>query len=169
MKYLFCLLFFIHSFSARAEEMTMALITSDIDRNTTEFLMEVDENDSIHSIRIRTTTPQGRIIEDFSHTAEQVMEGGVVLHERDGYKAVRLKVEQDFSPATGGGVVLDYLYSGISGARYFLSLKLAKTNSTFSLQRVNGDPINRFFFRANRHPLLGIIGVKEIQLSYRPQ
>lgn len=167
MKFFLLLALFTCSFTVLAEELTMATITSDIDRNTTEFLMEVDEKGDIHSIRIKTTTPQGRITEDFSYTAEQVIVGGVILHERDGYKAVMLKVEQDFSPATGGGVILDYLFSGISGARRFLSLKLSRTDGNFTLQKVDGGPVNRLFFRANRHPILGIIGVREITLSHQ--
>lgn len=167
MKLMFVLLFIITTFNAMAEEFRVARITSDIDRNLTEFLMDVDNEKDIHSIRIKTTTPAGRIIKDFSYTAEQVMNGGVVLDERDGHKAVRLKVAKDFTARDGGDVILDYLYSGVTGTRYFLSLKLVRKDGAFLLQKKTGDPVNNFFFRANRHRILGIIGVREIILSHQ--
>lgn len=167
MKALLLLMLLSLSQASLAAELRLALITSDIDKNTTEFLMEVDAAKDIHSIRIKTTTPAGRVTEDFSYSSEEVLRGSVVLHEREGYKAVRLRVEQDFSTVSGGGVILDYLYSGVSGNRYFLSLRLVRLESGFALQKMNGDPVNRFFFRANRHPLFGIVGVREIILSHQ--
>lgn len=167
MKSLFMILILGLSLSLHAGEITMALITSDIDRNTTEFLMEVDGREEIHGIRIRTTTPAGRITEDFSYSTPQVLDGEVVLHERDGFKAVKLRVDRDFSAASGGGVILDYLYSGITGARHYLSLKLVKQEGKFVLQKNTGELVNQFYFSANRHPILGIIGVREIRLSHQ--
>ena len=162
---MFILLISLMSFSSLAAELIVARITSDIDRNLTEFFIEVDSASDIHSIRIKSTTPSGQIFEDFSYTAEQVLAGGVVLHVRDGHKAVRLKVEKDFNIKAGGGVLLEYLYNGINGTRYSLPLKLMRNDGSFSLRKVTGEPLNRLFFRANRHRILGIIGVREIILS----
>lgn len=162
---MFFLFSFMLSFSVMAVEFTVARITSDIDRNVTEFFMDVDSAAEVHSIRIKTTTPSGSIFEDFSYTAEQVLAGGVVLHERNGHKAVKLRVEKDFTVKDGGGVLLDYLYNGVHGTRYSLPLKLVKKDGQFGLLKVTGEPVNQFFFRANRHRVLGIIGVREIILS----
>jgi len=146
----------------------MATITSDIDRNTTFFLMETDQDHSIHSIRIKSVTPEGRVFEDFSYSTEQVLDGEVVLHERQGHKAVKLRVEKNFSPAKGGVVYIDYLFSGVSGNRRNLELYLTKQDNEFRLlSKPDLLPVNRFYFLANRHPVLGIIGVRRVELSFR--
>lgn len=151
-----------------ARESLMATITSDIDRNTTFFLMETDDENSIHSIRIKSQTPEGRVFEDFSYTTEQVLDGEVVLHERQGHKAVKLRVERNFSPVKGGIVYIDYLLSGVSGTRRNLELYLRKEGEEFRLlSKPDLFPVNRFYFIANRHPILGIIGVRKVELSYK--
>lgn len=156
------------SFPTFAAEMLMAKITSDIDRNVTYFHLETDGEANIHSIRIRSLTPQGQVFEDFTYSTEQVLDGEVVLHERNGYKAVKLRVEKKFSPKTGGVVFIDYLFSGVTGARYNLELLLRKSGEHFELLGGDNQLVNRFYFLANRHPIFGIIGVRKVELSYAP-
>lgn len=158
------------SFPLMARESLMATITSDIDRNTTYFLMETDDAHSIHSIRIKSLTPQGQVFEDFSYSMEQVLDGEVVLHERKGHKAVKLRVEKNFSPEIGGSVFIDYLYSGVTGNRMKLELYLRKEGNSFHLfSKPELKSVNRFYFLGNRHPILGVIGVRKVELSFREQ
>lgn len=159
---------FLLSFSVMAKETLMATITSDIDRNTTFFFMETDEMHSIHSIRIKSQTPSGQVFEDFSYSTEEVLAGEVVLHERNGHKAVKLKVDSHFSTDTGGSVFIDYLFSGVTGSRMKLELYLRKDGESFHLlSKPQLNPVNRFYFVANRHPIFGIIGVRKVELSHR--
>jgi hypothetical protein len=161
---------FLLSFPLLARESLMATITSDIDRNTTFFHMETDDAHSIHSIRIKSVTPHGQVFEDFSYTTEQVLDGEVILHERNGYKAVKLRVDKKFSPSQGGIVIIDYLFSGVTGSRLNLELFLRKEENSFRLlSKPDLRPINHFHFLANRHPILGIIGVRKVELSSKSQ
>lgn len=161
----FLLFFLLFSYTLEARELKMATIKSDVDRNTTEFLMEVDDQSTIHSIRIKTTTHSGSIFEDFTVSADEVMSSGAVLRMERGYVAVRMEVEKSFSITEGGGIILDYLVSGVSGYREKMTLKLIKKGSDFVLQTNTGAPINHFFFKGNRHPVLGVVGVRDIVLS----
>lgn len=161
----FILFFLLFSLTAQAREIKMATIKSDVDRNTTEFLMEVDEQDTIHSIRIKTTTQSGSIFEDFTVSSEEVLRSGAVLHQQRGYQAVRLEVDKSFNIGQGGGIILDYLVSGVSGYRMKMTLRLIKQGADFVLQTNGGAPVNHFFFKGNRHPVFGVIGVREIVLS----
>ncbi len=166
MKLMLSLLFLLSSLTAWSQEILMANITSDIDRNRTEFLMETVNNEKIDGIRIKSYTPSGRIFEDFSHPSERIIQaGGVVLNERNGHQAVKLKVAKEFSLTEGGTVYLDYLYSGITGGRFLLPLKLVKKDGRFVLQKNNGEAVNHFYFKANRHPILGVVGIREIVLT----
>lgn len=156
------------SFPLMAHESLMATIDSDIDRNITFFLMETDDSDSIHSIRIKSITPEGRVFEDFSYSTEQVMDGEVILHERNGHKAVKLRVEKNFSPEKGGSVFIDYLYSGVTGTRLNLELYLRKEDQSFRLlSKPELKSVNHFHFLGNRHPIFGLIGVRKVELSYK--
>lgn len=159
---LFCLFF---SLGLSAAELKMATIKSDVDSNTTLFLMEVDASQTIHSIRIKTTTPTGKIFEDFSYSSEEVMKEGAVLRTERGHIAVRLEADEKFSITQGGTIALDYLVSGISGSRNKMLLKLLKVNNQFVLQKMSGEPVNNFYFKGNWHKVLGCIGIKEIILS----
>lgn len=158
-----CLLFL--SLGAHAGEVKMATITSDVYEYTTDFMVEVDDNNSIHSIHIKSTMPNGSIIEDFSYSSDKVMHEGAVLHHERGYDAVILETEKNFSLETGGGLILNYLYNGVTHNWMQLGLKLVKVNNQFALQTVDDRPINHFLFKGNRKIGVGVIGVREIILS----
>jgi hypothetical protein len=164
MKVFFLSLFFL-SLSAFAAEVKLATINSDIYEYTTDFMIEVDDNDSVHSIHIKSTMPNGSIFEDFSYSSDKVISEGAVLHHERGYDAVILETQKDFSVESGGGLILHYLYNGMTHNWMKLGLKLAKVNNQFALQTVDGNPINHFFFKGNRKIGVGVIGVREIILS----
>jgi hypothetical protein len=143
----------------------VAKITSEFDKNVTDFYVETNEENVIDSIRYVTKNPNGGISEDVSVPAEIVMEEGSVISQHNGYEAVRLEVE-DFSFKTGGTIRLNYLFNGISGARHIKRLILKNTEEKSELVDPEGRPVNRMFFHVNRSPIFGVIGVKSIMTSY---
>lgn len=164
MKAIFAVLMLTLTFTVQAKVMKMAVITSEFDKNVRDYYLETDNQNRIHSLRYVTTMPNGAIIEDVTVTPEQVMESGVVVFEHNGYKAVILEVE-NFNVATGGTIKLNYLYSGVTGARQArrYSLKLVKDEFLLFDQ---DKRVNRMFFEVNRSRVLGIIGVKNIVTSF---
>lgn len=150
--------------SVYAKTIKMASITSEFDNNKREYFLELDDQNHIHSLRYITTMPNGAIIEDGNMTPEEVVEDGVVVFEHKGYKAVILEAE-NFNVKTGGIVKINYLVSGITGARQQKNFQLKMVNNSFALFD-QGKPVNKLFFELNRARVVGVIGVKNIQASF---
>lgn len=161
----FFLMSFLLSTSVLAETFKLAVITSEFDKNKTDYYLETDEIGEIDSMRYVTTTPSGAITEDVTLPAERVMKEGAVLVERNGYEAVRLEVE-NFSLKTGGILKLNYLYSAVSGTRSIKRLNVSQKDGRFGLFDAQTE-INRLFLKANWNRLFGIVGIKEILTSFQ--
>jgi hypothetical protein len=160
--FLSVLLLFI-SFNIYAEEIRLAVITSEFDKNITDFFMITDNQRQVESIRYVTNMPNGGIFEDVTVAAEIVIKEGIILVERNGHQAVRLEVE-NFSLMTGGTIKLNYLFSGITGTRQIKRLNL-KMKDRFRLYDADNE-VNRLFLEANWSRFFGVVGVKSIQTSF---
>jgi hypothetical protein len=163
MKALMLSVVLLFSFITHAEEIRLAVITSEFDKNVTDYYVITNEQGLVDSMRYVTTMPNGGIFEDVTLPAERVMKEGAVLVERDGYQAVRLEVE-NFSLSTGGTIRLNYLFSGVTGARHIKRLTLKKLDK---FRLFDGEKqINRLFLEANYSRIFGIIGVRSVQTSF---
>lgn len=152
------------SLNALAEESKICVITSDIDSEQTDMLIDVDAAGSLDTIRLYKTMDK-RVVSDESHPVERVMEDGVVASERQGRDIVILKTK-NFNSETGGVVVMDFLYNGVSGNRRTYQMKMSKLNGKFVVSTMEGARINRLVFIGNR--VLGqVVGIKEIRASLK--
>lgn len=165
MKLVLFSIFFLLTAGVHAASLKVAVITSEFDKNVTDYYVETNDKNEIDGMRYITYLPNGGIFEDVSLPAERVMKEGAVMVQRDGYEAVRLEVEK-FSVVTGGIVKLNYLYSGVSGSRQNKKMNLKLDNGKFKLFDTAGPEINRLFLKANWSRVFGIIGVREVQTSY---
>lgn len=163
MKTLFLTLLITLSLNIQAEEIRLAVITSEFDKNVTDYYVITDDQGHVDSMRYVTTMPNGGIFEDVTLPAERVMKEGAVLVERNGHQAVRLEVE-NFSLITGGTIKLNYLFSGVTGARHIKRLTL-KIQDRFRLYDADKE-VNRLFLEANYSRIFSIVGVRSIQTSF---
>jgi hypothetical protein len=166
MKTLLLVFLCTYSLFARAEMLKLAVITSEFDKNSTDYYLETDDHDFAHSMRYVTKDPKGVVLKDESLPVEEIVNnGGIVLVEGSGYDVIRLELEH-FTIQDGGTLKLNYLYSALSGLRYVKRLKLNPTLGKFQLFDLEEKPVNRFFVRVNWSRFFGAIGVKEIQTSF---
>jgi hypothetical protein len=168
MKLVLFSVFILLSAKLHAATLKVAVITSEFDKNVTDYFLETNDKNVIDGMRYITYLPNGGIFEDVSIPAERIIKEGAVMVQRDGYEAVRLEVEK-FSVTTGGVLKLNYLYSGVTGSRQMKRMNLKAVNGTFKLYDTAGPEINRLFLKANWSRVFGIIGVKEVQTSYVTQ
>ncbi len=164
MKSLFLIVLMSLSFLAQAKEYKLAVITSEFDKNVTDFYLITSEANVIESVRYKTILENGGIKEDTTIPAELVIEEGAVIEEREGREAVRLELE-DFSVKTGGTVKLNFLYNGITGSRSYKKMKLKFEKTKFVLNDLEGNLVTKIFLRANRNRLVGVVGVRDIITS----
>lgn len=167
MRSLFIFLFLILTVNVHAKVIKLAVITSEFDKNVTDFYLETDDQNKIHSMRYITTMPNGGIFEDVSLPAENVMRDGAVIVVRNGREAVKLFVE-NFSLETGGTIKLNYLFSGVTNAWHAKRLLLKLEENHFKLFTLESQRTNRLFLQINWSRLFGVIGIREIQTSFSP-
>lgn len=148
-------------------ETEMATITSNIDSDVGKFYLLTDPSGDVDAIRHTITQRSGRITEDTVHTWERIRDGGVVLVYREGREILRLHVDQNFSPKTGGVVRINYLFSGITNVRRDFNLALIREGSAFSLKKDTAT-VNSLYVAGNWNVLLGWIGISYITASFSP-
>lgn len=168
MKNLMLCGFLMISSSLFAAETKMATITSNIDTDVARFYLITDEQGDIDSMRYTITKQNGSIAEDVTHPVERVMQDGVILVERDGFSVLKLFVDK-FSPQTGGIVKIDYLYSGVTGTRYYVPFKLTRTADGYTFTRASDNVVvNHLYIQGNWNVLLGLVGIRDIGSSFKP-
>jgi hypothetical protein len=155
------------SFTATAGEQKICVITSDIDSEMTEMFLDFKGNGDIDSVRLYKTIDGGKVVSDDTHPVERVVSEGIVASERQNRDIVVLKTAKDFSPTSGGVIIMDYLFNGIKNVRKAYQLKLIKSANHLHLMTLDGKQVNHLSFRGNRAPVVGIIGIKEIVPEFK--
>jgi hypothetical protein len=163
MKYLLTLLTLV-ALNTHAAEFILANITSNIDTDTTVFYLETNSDGLIDSLRYVTTTESGQISEDTRFTVEEVLNGGVVLEERAGYEAVRL-FAKNFEPLSGGIIILNYLYNGVTSTRKELHLKLTREGNQFFLTTLKNEFVDCIYLQGNWIRIVGLVGIRNIHVK----
>lgn len=147
-----------------AIEFKVVTITSNIDRDSSEFFLEIVEDGSIDGMRVVTKNSRGVVTQDRNVTVEEVIDSGFVLLRESGRDAVILKVK-DFDRDNGGEVIVDYLYSGVNNSRRNLKLGIKKTDADFFLHDKTGAKVEKLKVYGNWAPFLGLIGIADIRAS----
>lgn len=147
--------------NAHAAEFTLATITSNIDKDQTVFYLETNSEGAVDSMRYVTTTESGQISDDTYFTLEEVLDGGVVIEERAGHEAVRLHLK-NFDAQTGGTVILNYLYNGVTSSRKELHLKLVRDGERFFLTNAKDELVDCIYLQGNWIRIVGLVGIRNI-------
>ncbi len=155
---------FLGSFSVFANELNLATINSDSDKDVTEFSLILDGAKAIDSFKLKTTSIGGQIVKDDTYPVETVLDTGVTLLEKQGRAILKLK-SGGFTAAKGGTVILDFLFNGARGTRKSMKLNLVKTVKGFVLQTLEGGAASKLTIIAHRVPVLGIVGISRIKVS----
>lgn len=168
MRLLVTLCALLFSIAVLADERKVAVINSDIDKDIYNFYLITNDQDHVDSLRYQMVSPSGQILEDNTFPAETVIQDGIVLVRRNGHDAVRLEVGRDFNVENGGTVILDYLFSGVTGNRRKHNIRLQRLNGRLELtEHATTNIINKMFVYGNWNRLLGLIGVREIKTSFQ--
>lgn len=150
----------------QARELKVATITSNIDRDVSEFFLELHEDGPIEGLRIVRKNARGEVVQERRASYNEVSDAGMVLIHEANRDAVILRIE-NFTPEEGGKVIVDYLFSGISNTRKKLELGLKKTDADFFLHTPTGGSASQLKVFGNWSPLFGLIGIATIRVMDR--
>jgi hypothetical protein len=160
-RFLYILIFSALS-CVNAEELLIAKAGSDIDASVTEYYLEVVDG-RINSLRF-VAKEGGKVSSDDTYTVEDLMEGGIVIVHRENRDIIRLEVKK-FSPETGGVIIHDFMFNGLTGSRSSLQTHLKKIGEAFVYSDANGKRINRLKNIGNRK-MGRVVGISWIKTSY---
>jgi len=87
----------------------------------------------------------------------------MILEQRDQYVVMKLK-SNNFDLEQGGIVVVDTLYSGVSGERKTYEIQLAQDKSGWALFK-QGKTIKEIQIKTNRVMVIGAVGIKTLVMK----
>ena len=157
----FCLLIFLPALSA--SEQNVATITNDDNPNVVKFILDVDEQThSVVNFYKETYLKSVLILRE--RLEPKSLEGqGIVLEERDNRIVLALK-SLSFNETYGGELIIDTLYNGTLGERKNYDIELVREVDNWSLLS-EGRKVNQLFIETNKLPIIGVVGIKNIQMK----
>ena len=145
-----------------AKEITVARVTSDIERDVVHIVLETDSHNELTYLHTDTFLNNSFVMRN-THSFENIDNGFVIL-KKDKYNVVTL-YSDDFVSYAGGKIKIKYMTSGLTNSyksKYFM---ITQTDSSWELTNTNSKTLKGFFFKAKK--IFGkIVGIKDIIFKY---
>ena len=148
---------------AKAAEKTVATVSSDDNSNTSYQLVIDSKNGRGIEHFYKDVYENGKKIRRTELDPKVLMDTGMILEQREKYVIMKLK-SNNFDTAQGGIVVVDTLYSGVSGERKTYEIQLAQDKSGWSLFK-QGKTIKEIQIKTNRVMVIGAVGIKTLVMK----
>lgn len=150
---------FITAKELKAEEQTIAIITTDVNNDAFQLIVDTsDDGQRLEAFKF-DKYPKTNNDKDLLPIAKFINEG-LRLPKNSRYNFASIN-GQNFDNEQGGIIIIDTLYNFLTGKRKKYELHLAKDKTGWKLYE-KGEIISRIFAYANRAPIIGIIGAKEL-------
>jgi len=159
LKYLLILILLVSNITY-AEEIELIATSNDEDKEITTLYIDVDEENVIQAFGIITYLDNEILYK--TQLATELGEKGVVLYKTRGRDVVKL-YGQNVDGVSGGKTKLSYLYNGITKKRRKYPMELSLIGNEWSLT-VEGQIVKELHFHSNRKPIIGVIGIKRIEV-----
>lgn len=156
----FFLLFSIQTIMAA--ETRLVIFSSDL--NTDNFHLIVEDDPSIRQIKtFHLDSYKGPVFHKRETVPiEKFITEGVTLPRKGQFVFARITA-QNFDKTLGGEIVMDTLYNALTGKRVSYYYQMAQDRSGWGLFH-KGARTNHIKAIANRVPIIGPVGVKELQM-----
>ncbi len=150
---------FIAAKESKAEEQTIAVITTDVNNDSYQLIVDTsDDGQKLEAFKF-DEYPKTETTKDFLPITNFINEG-LRLPKNSRYNFASIN-SRNFDSEQGGIIIIDTLYNFITGKRKSYELHLAKDKSGWKLYD-KGQVITRIFAYANRAPIIGVIGAKKL-------
>jgi len=156
------LLFTLTSISALAAETSLVAITNEENPTTFKMVIETDDNEDIKFFYKDTFNKKMKRIARERLDLSKI-ENGINIEKMDKYEVANIKSD-NFSKHNGGNLELDTLYNGASGERRSYDLELDRIGDKWEIA-ISGKKVNVLHLKSNKVFLLGVVGIKDIQVK----
>lgn len=144
----------------KADELTLANLSTDVNSDTYALVVDVNnDTQSLKSFYIDSFSEGKRTKRD-ALPIEDFIKKGLTLPNNARFSVARIESE-NFQADQGGMIIIDAVYNFLTGKRKQYELQIAKDQTTWRLFST-GKVITKIFARANRVPIAGIVGAKEL-------
>lgn len=143
----------------KADEFVLASISTDVSSDTYALVVDVDnESQTLKSFFIDNFT-DGKKTKRDTLAMDEFMKRGLNV------KNFAKIQSENFLPDQGGLITIDALYNILTGKRKSYELELAKENNSNWRLYSNGKAISKIIAHANRVPIIGIVGARELVMQ----
>jgi hypothetical protein len=140
---------FLSTSALYADEQTLSITDNDDNAEIYHLVVSVDESSQTLKKLFKDTYVNGKKIRrDVLNPNELNTDNGVILEKRDKHNVLNLKSD-NFDYDRGGRIVIDTLYSGITGERRTTDLELAKDKNSWKLFK-NKKAVSKFHVKVNK-------------------
>jgi hypothetical protein len=150
----------IFSSVTRASEQLLAVISSDANLTTYQWEAITSDQDQLLTGFFIDNFDSGSFSSRENMAIKKFISDGLDFGSHKSQKVVTIK-GQNFDEEQGGIIVINTLYNAITGRRKYYELQLAKDPTGWKLF-YQGKSISRIMAIANRIPLIGVVGAKDL-------
>lgn len=144
----------------KAEEVTLANLSTDVNSDTYSLVVDVDENSqNLKSFYIDSFSNGNKSNRD-ALTIEAFIKKGFKVTNNTPITFAQIESD-NFQADQGGMITIDALYNILNGKRKRYELQIAKDKTTWRLFN-NGKIVTKILAIANRVPLAGVVGAREL-------
>lgn len=147
---------------AQAAEKAVATVSSDESKTVYKLVVDSKDGRSIDHF-YKDIYEDGKKIRRTELDPQVMMKTGMILEQRDKHIVMKLK-SNNFDLEQGGIVIVDTLYSGVSGERKTYEIQLAQDKSGWALFR-KGKTIKEIQIQSNRVMVIGTVGIKNLVMK----
>lgn len=148
---------------SRASEQVLAKISTDVSTETYQFIVDYNEETrSLNAFYIDTFSDGPKTNRD-EMPMDSFLEEGLSLPKKGKHVFATINGE-NFDRVQGGAIVISTLYNIINGKRKSYELTLAQDQTGWKLF-YHGKAIERIKAIANKLPLIGVVGAKDLAMN----
>ncbi len=145
---------------SKASEQILATVTTDIDSDYYKLIVDTsDETQTLKTFFIDNFS-NSKLTKRDSLEIKSFIKEGIVFNKK-GKRTFAKITPENFDVEQGGMITIDILYNIITGKRRSYELHLAKDKESWKLFS-HGKIINKILAHANKVPLIGVVGAKEL-------
>lgn len=147
--------------NSKASEQVLATLSTDVTSDSYQLI--VDCNDDAQTLKsfFIDTYSDGKLAKRDALPMDAFIKDGIKVNNKYNFAKIS---SQNFDQEQGGMIIIEALYNILTGKRKSYEMQLAKDKIGWKLFS-NGHAINQIIAHANRVPVIGIVGAKDLVMK----
>lgn len=153
----------IFSSVTKASEHVLATITTDVNSDSYQFIVDADEDARLLKNFFIDNFVDGKKVKRDAVSMDQFISTGLKLPKNSKVKFAEIN-GQNFDQTLGGNFEINTLYNALTGKRKSYDFEMLQTSGQWSLY-YSGKLITKIQAIAHHVPIVGIVGAKDLLMK----